>query len=39
VPERSLTPQEFQRIMLTRKPWMAGLPLSAKGWEGHRYAK
>lgn len=39
VPDGSCTPWEFQRIMLTRRPWMAGLPLAAKAWEGYRYAK
>lgn len=33
------TADKMSAIMLAPEPWEDGLPLSAKGWEGHRYRK
>jgi DNA polymerase len=30
---------DYRRIMEQREPWFAGLPLTAKAWEGPRYGK
>jgi DNA polymerase len=30
---------EFSALMVTKDPWMAGLPLAAEAWRGERYRK
>lgn len=31
--------EEFERLLTQKEPWMAGLPIAAEGWRGHRYRK
>lgn len=31
--------EEYARLMTKKKPWMAGIPLAVKAWEGQRWTK
>jgi DNA polymerase len=32
------SPEEYQRLMEIREPWFFDVPITAKTWEGYRYA-